>query len=233
MHDAERAFRSALALAKSWAISLLAARANNNLASASHLRGRADEALGLYRGALLSYQRLGDRRGAAESYHNLGLVFRGMAYCRKPRTRRWQRSGTRNSSGERGLLALAVTGRAELMVEPASSGTTELEGARAVRRRKRDDPIGVAEARRVRARAALRRGDYAAAVQQAEAAYAIAGERGAALLPAESAAMLALAFRADGNPAADARRRQVLTSYRALGAGPLAERFEHEWETFG
>ena len=41
---------------------LLAARASNNLASVSYLEGRVPEARSLYREALLSYQRLGDRR---------------------------------------------------------------------------------------------------------------------------------------------------------------------------
>lgn len=233
LDDAEVAFRGALELARELGDSLLAARASNNLASLSHLRGRASEALSLYRGALLSYQRLGDRRGAAETYHNLGLAFRGMAHLSEAQDAASEAVRHAEMVGESALLALTVTGRAEVHLDAGELGLAELEVARAVRlAHQADDPLGVAEARRIGARAALRRGDFKAAVREAEAAYAIAGEHGAALLQADSAAVLALALRADGNPAAEERRRQVLTSYRALGADPLAERFEHEWETF-
>ena len=54
----------------------MAARASNNLASLAQLGERPEVALSLYRSALISYQRLGDRRGMAETHHNLGLVFR-------------------------------------------------------------------------------------------------------------------------------------------------------------
>jgi hypothetical protein len=96
-----------------------------------------------------------------------------------------------------------------------------------------DDALGVAEARRIGARAALKRGDFEGAVREAEAARAIAAEHGAAVLGADSAAVLALALRAGGSPAAEEHRRQVLASYRALGAEPLIERFEREWEELG
>jgi tetratricopeptide (TPR) repeat protein len=234
LDDAEESFREALALALELSDSLLAARVSNNLASLSHLRGRGSEALSLYRGALLSYQRLGDRRGAAETYHNLGIAFRSMAHL--PEAEDASAEAVRHAElvGEGGLLALAVTGRAEVHLDAGEIGLAEREAARAVRlAHAADDPLGVAEARRIGARAALRRGDFAAAVQEAETAYAIAGEHGAAVLQADSAAVLALALKADGNPAAGERRQQVLKAYRALGAEQLLERFEREWESVG
>ena len=56
---AERRLAEALSIAYRLDDSLAAARACNNLASVAHLHGRPDEAVGLYRGALLGYQRLG------------------------------------------------------------------------------------------------------------------------------------------------------------------------------
>ncbi|HEU4698677.1 MAG TPA: tetratricopeptide repeat protein, partial [Gemmatimonadales bacterium] len=66
----------ATALAHQLRDSLVAAHASNNLALVAHLRGQPEVALGLFRTALLSYQRLGDRRGTAQAYHNLSLSFR-------------------------------------------------------------------------------------------------------------------------------------------------------------
>ncbi|HEY6060230.1 MAG TPA: tetratricopeptide repeat protein [Gemmatimonadales bacterium] len=234
LNEAEEAFHGALALARELGDSLLAARASNNLASLSHLRGQANEALSLYRGALLSYQRLGDRRGAAETYHNLGLVFRDMAHLDEAENASVEAERHAELVGESALLALAVTGRAEVHLDAGEIELAEREVARAVRlAHAADDPLGGAEARRVGARAALRRRDLTVAVRESEAAYAIAGEHGAAVLQADCAAVLALALRANGNPAAEERRRQVLTTYRALGASPLVERFEREWASLG
>jgi len=67
LEEAERRLTEALSIAYRLEDSLVAARACNNLASVIHLRGRPDEAVGLYRGALLSYQRLGGRRRSAPS----------------------------------------------------------------------------------------------------------------------------------------------------------------------
>lgn len=234
LDDAEEAFRGALSLARELGDSLLVARASNNLASLSHIRGRANEALSLFRGALLSYQRLGDRRGAAETYHNLGLAFRGMTQLAEAEDASAEAVRHAELVGESALLALTVTGRAEVHVDAGEIGLAEREVAHAVRlAQASDDALGVAEARRIGARAALKRGDFEGAVREAEAAGAIAAEHGAAVLGADSAAVLALALRAGGSPAAEEHRRQVLASYRALGAEPLIERFEREWEELG
>src|SRR4029079_9226972 len=84
------------------------------MSSAAHLQGGSNEAAALYREALLGYQRLGDRRGTAETYHNLGLSFRQIAAwngAEAPRTRALRHA---EIVAERSLLALAVMGRAEL-----------------------------------------------------------------------------------------------------------------------
>ena len=78
LQEAERALGVSLELARELDDSLMAARASNNLASVAQLGERPEVALSLYRSALVSYQRLGDRRGMAETHHNLGLVFRQM-----------------------------------------------------------------------------------------------------------------------------------------------------------
>lgn len=231
MQDAERVLAEALRLANHLGDSLLAARANNNLASALHLRGRPDEALGLYRGALLAYQRLGDRRGAAESYYNLGLIFRQLGDWRNAEDATGAALRHAELVGERGLLALATTGRAELMVERSQFGQARRELDRAEEwAEEAGDEIGAADIKRVRALAGLRGRDYEEAVERAEAGRAAAAVCGTALLAAECAAVAALALRALGRTEeALARRAEAENGFRALGALVLLERLSREW----
>jgi tetratricopeptide (TPR) repeat protein len=228
--EAEEYLSEALRLATHLEDSLIAARACNNLASVLHLRGRPDEAVGLYRGALLSYQRLGDRRGTAETYHNLGLTYRQMAEY--PEADRAIGQAVRHAEfvGEPSLMALTTTGRAELRVDVGeiSLAYSELERASALADRA-GDVVGVAEVGRVRAVAALREGRAEAAALEAETARATAEIHGVALLQAECAAISALAWRALGDPRAEARRAEAAAGFTALGATRLLATFEEQW----
>ena len=229
--DAEEHLTEALNLAYRLEDSLAAARACNNLASVVHLRGRPDEAVGLYRGALLSYQRLGDRRGAAETYHNLGLTFRQLAEYDEAEKAVHQAMRHAEFVGEPGLMALASGGRAELRIEQGDPAFAYPELDRAGRLAARAaDVIGTAEIRRIRAVAAYRDGRHELARDEAEAARAVAEEHDVALLEAECAAVSALAHRALGHGVIAARRRaEALAGFRSLGASRLVERFEADW----
>jgi tetratricopeptide (TPR) repeat protein len=228
--EAEEYLAEALRLATHLDDSLVAARACNNLASVLHLRGRPDEAVGLYRGALLSYQRLGDRRGTAETYHNLGLTYRQMAEYQEADKAISQAVRHAEFVGEPALMALPVTGRAELRVEAGDAAVAqpELDRAAALALRA-EDVVGVAEVVRVRALAALRQGDPEAAARLAETARASAEEHGVALLQAECAAIAALAWRALDDPRAEARRAEAAAGFTALGATRLLTAFEERW----
>src|SRR5512144_1555673 len=191
--DAEAALAEALDLATRLGDSLTAARACNNLASAMHLRGRPDEAVGLYRGALLAYQRLGDRRGTAEAYHNLGLIYRQLGEWRNAENATDEALRHAAVVGERGLLALATTGRAELMAEREHLAQARQELDRAGRwATEAGDEVGRAEVERVRALVAYKAGDLAQALTHAETARATAVSFDSAVLAAECSALLAL-----------------------------------------
>jgi tetratricopeptide (TPR) repeat protein len=174
--EAEEYLAETLRLATHLEDSLSAARACNNLAAVLHLRGRPDEAVGLYRGALLSYQRLGDRRGTAETYHNLGLTYRQMAEY--PEAEKAVRQAVRHAEfvGEPALMALAATGRAELRVDAGevSLAFPKLERA-ATLAEEAGDVVGLAEVGRVRALAALREGRTEAAAAEAAAGFTALG----------------------------------------------------------
>ena len=230
LEEAERAFGNALQLARELDDSLMAARASNNLASVAHLRGQADLALSLYRSALLSYQRLGDRRGTAETYHNLGLTFRQLNEWADADSAALQAVRLAEQVGERSLLALAVMGRAETHVErgePALAGS-ELDLATRLTV-EAGDGIGHAEAGRLRALLALSQGDYESAAQEAESARLRAERLGSLLLQGECAAAAARALQQIGRVAdAERRRDEAGRIFRALGAAKLLERLEQD-----
>jgi len=228
---AEHFFGEALRLARQLEDSLLFARACNNLASVANLRGRSGEAASLYRAALLAYQRLGDRRGTAETYHNLGLVYRESREWRHAEQAAAQAVRHAELAGERGLLALAVTGRAEVSAGENQLAVAESELERAERlAAEAGDEIGGAEVRRVRALVALRRNDFEGALENAEHARKVALVHESALLAAECATVAALALRALGRTAeAEERRQESQARLRALGARTLLERFERDW----
>jgi tetratricopeptide (TPR) repeat protein len=131
LEDAERCFGEALELARVVEDTRMAANASNNLASVAHLRNRSDLALSLYRTALLAYQRLGDRRGTAQTYHNLGLTFRQQREWMDAEAAALQAVRHAEEVGEGGLMALAVMGRAEIHLDRAELDLARQELTRA------------------------------------------------------------------------------------------------------
>ncbi len=224
---AER-FAEAKALATRLQDHLMVARAANNLASVAHLQGRVAEARSWYREALLAYQRLGSRRGTAETYHNLALVQReegdlAGAESAGDHAVRWAAD-----LGEPGLLALALTGRAETAVERGEGAMAGEALARAEGlARAAGDEVGIIEADRVRALRWWKEGASAQALAAADRGRLAAARLGIALLEAECAALAGQALSALGRHAEAAKRRALARRrFRALGAIRHLERLE-------
>ena len=228
---AERSFSEARRLARTLDDTLLGARASNNLASVAHLRGQPELALMLYREALLGYQRLGDRRGTAETYHNLGLSFRQIAAWNDAEAATTQALRHAEIVGERSLLALAVMGRAELELGRGQYDIARRELARATAlASEAHDELGVAEAQRLTALLALHVGHAEAALEQAEKGLVTARALGSALLAAECASVAALALQRLGyRGASEERRAEAMAGFERLGASALASRLEAAW----
>jgi tetratricopeptide (TPR) repeat protein len=231
MAEAEQRFAEALRLGRQLGDSLMLARACNNLASVAQLQGRTDDAAELYRGALLAYQRLGDRRGMAETYHNLGLAYRQAGEWREAEDAAKDAVRHAEVVGERSLLALVLTGRAELNVERDDPALAQRELERAGRlTREASDAIGGADVVRVEALAALQQQNWQLALAQAEAARSVALAHGSAQLAAECAGIAARALRHLGRvEEANDRRSEAERGFRDLGATILLERLELEW----
>ena len=232
LDDAVSRFEMARGLARQLEDTLFEAHAANNLASVAHLRGDAAMALSLYRAALLGYQRLGDRRGTTQTYHNLGLAFRELGAWQDADEATVQAVRHARLVEDAALAALAVTGRAELDVARGALDVAARELDRASElAHQAGDQLGIAEIGRVRAVAALQRHDAAAALVEARAAGTMAEEQGSALLVAECAAAEALALhRLARRSEAEASRRKAADGFARLGAVALAERFSREWE---
>ncbi len=232
--DAERCFEDARRLAHGLGDQLLGARTANNLASVAHLRGDPERALSLYRAALLQYQRLGDRRGTAETHHNLGLAFRVLAKWREADAATAEALRHAELVGEGSLIALALLGRAELHLDQGEQALAASEVARAERiAADAHDEYGRAEAGRLRALLHLRERDFGRALAAAEAAAELAVAHQSALLAAECQAAAALALRGLDRPDAGQRRDAAVRALEGLGATAVVERLQRDWESLG
>jgi tetratricopeptide (TPR) repeat protein len=232
LDDAARQFEMARTLARQLGDTLFEAHASNNLASVAHLRGDAVTSLSLYRAALLNYQRLGDRRGTAQTYHNLGLAFRELGVWQDADEATVQALRHARLVEDAALAALAVTGRAELDLARGALDVASRELDRANElATQAGDQIGIAEIGRVRALAALQRDDAAAALSEARTAGGMANEQGSALLAAECAAAEALALRRLGrHDEAETSRRRAEDGFARLGAAGLTARLSRDWD---
>jgi tetratricopeptide (TPR) repeat protein len=231
LDEAERTLGEALELARELDDSLMAARVSNNLASLAQLGERPEVALSLYRSALVSYQRLGDRRGMAETHHNLGLVFRQMGRLHDARETVEQAVRLADGAADGSLSALTLTGQAELYL-----GLGELARARQDATvaqqlaRTSGDEVGAAEAGRLLALVGLAEGDLGLALAEAEAARTTAARHGSALLQGESTAAAARVLRALGRlDEAERLRAEARALFERLGAANWLREFDAAW----
>ncbi len=232
LEEAEVRFEEVLHLAHRTDDGLMAARASTNLASVVHLRGRRDLAVSLYRSALEAYQRLDHPRGAAETSHNLGLLYRQQGDLVAAEKAAATAIGSAELSGDLALLALTMVGRAEIEFERGDLAIAREHLARAAAlAAEAGDDLVAAEAGRLGSLLHLRCGEYEEAYHEAERSRAVADRHGCRLLQAESTAVSARALKGLGRlPAAQRLRREALRGFRALPAPELIRRFESEWK---
>jgi tetratricopeptide (TPR) repeat protein len=201
------------------------ARAANNLGVLANVRGARDRALAWYGRALAAYQRLGSVRGLAETHHNLGISYRHLGFAREADAHYRRAIELAEDAGAERVAALAETGRALLAVR---SGDGPLGEALAERAGERfaalGDPVGQAEALRIRAGAARAQGRDDEAGEMLEQVLAAATAHGNTLLRADVQRDrgLLLRDRGDGDAARDALL-DAAEQYTALGATAEAE----------
>ena len=231
LDQAEKSFTESLEVARKLDDNLMVARSSNNLASITYLRNDTVGALSLFRSALLSYQRMGDRRGMAESYHNLGIVFREMEQWADAMDASERALHHAEQVGERGLLGLAATGRAEITLARGEldMAQAELLGAGQLARESGDE-LGVIEVGRVQALVYFARNEYQKAADEAEQARSAAEQNRAAVLQAECAAVAARAWKALNRPEnAEVRHLEAIRLFSSQGARRRLEEFDRAW----
>lgn len=230
LEEAERCFGEALDLARVLEDGRMLAHASNNLASVAHLRDRPEVALSLYRTALLGYQRIGDRRGTAQTYHNLGLTFRQQGEWDDAEAAAYQAVRHADQVGEGSLMGLAVMGRAEIHLEREEYTLARQELLRAEQLcMTAHDEVGVAEVGRLRALLTLREGRPNEAISLALAARDVAVSLGILQLQAECAGVAAMASRVLGRSAdAERYRGEAAAIFERLGAARLREELDRQ-----
>lgn len=197
LDEAERAFYSAFALGRMDGDDLLLARALNNLGLIANIRGKHPEALAFYRMAIPSYQRLGQPRGLAETYHNLAITYRDLGDTQRAEDcERRAMEFARQASNDR-LVAMAQLGLADLRLLQGDAAFAEAGARRGAEVfASIGDAEGEANALRVVGVAATALGKHEVAGEALERAVALASAQGYALVEAESrraSAQLALA----------------------------------------
>ncbi len=220
LDDAEHAFRDAFTLGHLDGDDLLLARATNNLGLIANVRGEHAEAIALYRMAIPSYQRLGQPRGLAETYHNLAISFRDLTELQRAEDCEWRAMEFGRQASDDRLVAMAETGLAELQLLRGDAAIAEARARRgAVAFERLGDAQGEANALRIVGVAATTLEKYSTAGDALDRAVSLASERGYLLVEGESRqarARLALARRDPTGARSDAEA--ALEIFERLGA---------------
>jgi tetratricopeptide (TPR) repeat protein len=183
---AAEAFQRALDLASGDGDDLLVARATNNLAVLANIRGRHEEALGLYAAALPAYQRLGNPNGLAESYHNVAIAYRNLDQLDWADEHELRAIEFARQASNAHMVALALVGRAEVSLRRGDAALTEVTASRAARDLAAiPDPSRQADALRLCGVARSILGRTADAVEALDTAVRLASTHGSALIEAE------------------------------------------------
>jgi tetratricopeptide (TPR) repeat protein len=187
LDDAERAFLQALELGQRDGDDLLVARASNNLGMIANVRGHPAIAVGLYQLAIPAYQRLGQARGLAETYHNLALTAREQGQLDQSENYERRAIEYADHAGDERLLVMAEIGLAEISLSRGDALLAERRSLVAARRCEViGDPVNEADALRNAGAALLARRREAAASGILERAVRLARMHGAPLVEAEA-----------------------------------------------
>jgi tetratricopeptide (TPR) repeat protein len=198
LDEAEAAWDRVLELAQQNDDATLVARATNNLGAVANLRGARHEALRLYNLAVPVYQRLGELRGLAETFHNLAITYRDLGDLVRADEYEQRVIGYAREAGAPRLAVMAQVGRAEVALRGGDPRLAAVAASRAADEAARlGDTATEADALRCAGEAHTALGDHAAARRLLDDAAARAGAAVQALMQAEidlASAHLALAM---------------------------------------
>ncbi|HEX5970383.1 MAG TPA: tetratricopeptide repeat protein [Gemmatimonadaceae bacterium] len=187
LEDATVAFARALDMASQSDDPLVLARATNNLGTIANMQGDHERALSHYRLALPTFQRLGQRRGLASSYHNLAITYRDLGELEESDEHELRAIEHATEGGVPRLAAMGRVGRAEVALRRGDAALAETT-ARIAREEfaRLGDPQNEADASRLIGAACTAQRRYADALEAFDRALEIARDRGHALNEAET-----------------------------------------------
>jgi tetratricopeptide (TPR) repeat protein len=230
--EAEATFGRALELANTAGADLIVGRATNNLGLIANIRGHPGEALARYRLAIPAYQRAGNPRGLAETFHNMAVSFRDLRQLEEADRHERRTTEFAREAGSEQLLAMAAAGRAELSFLRGDARVAEVGALAAAERYGAiPDPIGEADALRLAGAARRALGAPARARPLLDRAVALARRHGSALVEAESLRARAELSAALGErAAAQADVTRALALYEDLGAQADRDDLRRWWQ---
>ena len=232
--EAAVAARRLLELAEYERSDEMVAKATNNLGVVANLGGLPYEAISHYQAAVALYEPLGERRGLAQTYHNLAISYRDILWYYDASEAYRRAREMASSVGYEQLVVLSTSGRAEVELRRGdremSRALAELGLGHAGRL---EDPVCRAEALRVHAlvRAEDGRDGVSEARQSLRTALGLAHASGQRLLEAEVERDLGLLLLLDGEERAGRQRLdRALALFRELGAAGEARRTAERME---
>lgn len=220
LEQARDAFNSALELARADADDVVVARAMNNLGAIANIEGKWAEAMALYNLAVSAHQRLGNRRGLAECYHNMAITYRDLGRLEEADELEQRSVAHARDSDEFRLVAHARLGRAEIALRRGDPSLAEAS-ARRVAKEFADagDPVREADAWRLAGVACTKQGKFTESRILLDEALERTRELGALLNAAETLRARAELLAASGEPEmALADARSALLLFHQLGA---------------
>lgn len=187
LEAAHAAFSRAAELAQLDGDHLLVAQSSNNLAMIANIRGQHEEALALYRVALVAYQRVGEAVGYARSLHNIAITYRDTDRFDEADEFEQRAIDHARQAKDASLVAVLMAARADVQLLRGDAPMAEATALHAAALLGQvPDPARRADALRVAGIARARKGDHVRALQWFDEAVEMAQGCGAALIEAES-----------------------------------------------
>jgi tetratricopeptide (TPR) repeat protein len=197
--DARARWQELLERASRWDHTGFVGRACNNLGMLANLAGRPDEALVLYERAVAAYGAIGFVHGLAQTHHNLALSYRDLGFRDEAHVHLRRAAALARQAGLDDVLGLAESERAALLVAAGDAALADALAASAAECLQRaGDPLGRAEALRVRAAAARAAGREERAAAWLDEALAAAAADADPFLRAEVQRDRGVLFTGDG-----------------------------------
>lgn len=187
LEAAELSFRRALELGEQESDPLLVARAMNNLGQIANVRGSRVDALTLYQLAVPAYQRLGNARGLAETYHNMAISYRDLGQLERADESEQRAIEFARAVPVARIAALARIGRAEVALRRGDTAVARVAALRgATECLGLGDPAGTADGLRVLGLACIAAGAFADAAAALGRASGFAARHANPVLEAET-----------------------------------------------